>query len=167
MSKKIKPCGNCGSTDRYPAKGRIGRCRPCTLISMKDRAEKDKKGKATGYHTRREENMLNPEWRVKHLWSCARNRAKSKGREFSLEFEQVWSLWVKQEGKCSVSGLEFDLRYVDKGPNPRGPSLDRIDSEKGYTSDNIRLVTYHVNTALSSFGEEALISLCKNILENN
>lgn len=168
MSKKVKPCVQCGSTERYPARGRIGPCKPCALKKSKRRAAKDRQldEDSKGYHSKRLENMLNIEWRIRHLWSCAKNRAQKKDRVFDISFEQAWEVFKSQDGRCAVSGREFDLIYQEGGPNPNGPSFDRIDSSLGYTLDNVRFVTYHVNTALSSFGDEALISLCKDILEN-
>lgn len=36
------------------------------------------------------------------------------------------------------------------------PSIDRIDSNKGYVRGNIRIVCYIANLAMSQFGEGAL-----------
>jgi len=173
-SKKVKPCGKCGGAERYERHGRLGACKACSKVSQekyneanKDRLKGRHKKDLANYYKRRQENMANEEWRVNHLIGCAKNRAKKKGRDFDLTFEEVWGLWKKQGARCAISGRLFDLEYADSGPNPDGPSLDRIDSEKGYTLDNIRFVTYQVNTALSCFGEQSLIQLCKDIMENN
>lgn len=37
--------------------------------------------------------------------------------------------------------------------NPYSPSLDRIDTSRGYTKDNVRLVVYAVNIMLMDWGE--------------
>jgi hypothetical protein len=49
--------------------------------------------------------------------------------------------------------------------HPNAPTLDRIDSAKGYTKDNIRLITYQLNIAINQFGLEAFKALAKRVLE--
>jgi hypothetical protein len=43
-------------------------------------------------------------------------------------------------------------------------SLDRIDSSRGYTADNIQWVHKHVNLMKRSFNEEYFINTCKQIV---
>jgi len=49
---------------------------------------------------------------------------------------------------------------------PYGPSIDRIDSNKGYTKDNVRLVLVSVNIALNNFGEGVFETICRAYLSN-
>jgi hypothetical protein len=96
----------------------------------------------------------------------AKNRAYVKGREFSITTEDVIRLWESQEGKCCLTDVDFQLTQEPRKPHKDGPSLDRIDSTKGYTPSNIRLVTYQVNTALSSFGEDELVKMAVALINN-
>lgn len=111
-------------------------------------------------------NMLKPEWRVNKLLAGAKNRAKSKNLPFDLTLDYLMGLWDSCEGSCVISKRTFDLSSYGKKRqvNPNAPSIDRIIPEKGYIKGNVRLVTYHVNVALSEFGEEVLISLSKDIV---
>lgn len=79
----------------------------------------------------------------------ARNRAKQKGMEFDLTKE-----WVKARSeKCELSGLPFRPEYDGvHGRNPFAPSVDRIDSSKGYTQDNCRVILYCLNMGLGQWG---------------
>lgn len=158
MSKKVKPCVRCGSLERYSRGGVLGRCVACA-----------KKTSTTKYYyANRDQNMMDSNWRLTKLCQMAKARALKKGRDFSLTPHTLFRLWESQGGRCAISGIQFELAYSDNGgPNKHGPSLDRIDSSLGYTEDNVRLVTYHVNTALTSFGEEALINLAEQIVKQN
>ncbi len=48
--------------------------------------------------------------------------------------------------------------------NPDAPSIDRIDNAKGYTEDNVRLVTVHANVARNEFSDADLLSLARDII---
>lgn len=79
----------------------------------------------------------------------ARNRAKQKGLEFTLTKE-----WVKSRGSnCELSGLPFRPEYDGvHDRNPFAPSVDRIDSSKGYTPENSRLIFSCLNMGLGQWG---------------
>lgn len=111
-------------------------------------------------------NMFKSEWRLNKLCAMAKNRSKVKNLPFDLTKDYLISIWT---GKCELTGVEFDLSpYLKKGQvNPNAPSIDRITPHLGYVKGNIRLVSYHVNVALSEFGLENLIKLSKDILNFN
>lgn len=159
MSKKDKPCVRCGSVERYSRKGGVlGPCKAC--VSKVDTLKY--------YYEKRDENMMDYAWRLKKLCQMAKSRASKKEREFDITPEYLIELWAEQDGRCAISGIEIELQYSDNGgPHKHGPSLDRIDSSMGYTKGNVRIVTYHVNTALSNFGEEALMELAEQIVQQS
>lgn len=110
-------------------------------------------------------NMLSPDWRLKKLLAAAKNRAKDKNLPFNLTFEYLKTLYTLNEGRCAITKRILDFNSYGKygQVNPDAPSVDRIVPEKGYIEGNIRLVTYHVNVALSEFGLETLKQLAKDI----
>lgn len=159
MSTKVRPCRKCGGTERYENPKRIGACIPCHHKNNKS---------LDSYYKSRERNMMDFKWRLNKLCNMAKNRSSKKDRAFNITTDYLVELWEIQEARCAVSGIPFELQYaVDGGPHIHGPSLDRIDANKGYEIGNVRLVTYHVNTALSNFGEEALLELAKKIVAFN
>lgn len=118
-----------------------------------------------GKRDRYESSVLNSEWRLNRLVSMAKNRATTKRVAFNIDTEYVYSLWNKQDGKCAVSGLDLDLTMSDRySTNPQAPSIDRIIPALGYVRGNIRIVCYQVNIALSEYGEEQLMKMCKAIV---
>lgn len=88
--------------------------------------------------------------------SCKHNcLGRSKDLVFAITEEDILGLYYKQEGKCALSGeILTKIAFEDKGINKYNISIDRINSSKGYTKDNIQLVG-------------AIINIIKNDMEEN
>ena len=80
--------------------------------------------------------------------------------DVTIEF--AWELFLKQDRKCALSGLELTVgnnRYSDA-------SIDRVDSSKGYTEENIQWVHKHINFMKRTYSQEYFIKMCKLVAEN-
>lgn len=84
----------------------------------------------------------------KQMFLSARKR-----REYALSRDDERLLMDESEGRCALTGLAFDLEKGGWARRPYAPSLDRIDSSKGYTFDNCRIVCVAVNVAMNEWGE--------------
>lgn len=94
----------------------------------------------------------------------AKNRAKSKNMYFDLTKEFILDLWDKQKGKCALTGLDMTYdRYT--GRTYTNVSIDRIDTNKGYTKDNVQLVCMAANQSKSDLTDEQLYQVCKGIVD--
>lgn len=93
----------------------------------------------------------------------ARDRATKAGIPFNLTLEFLEELWIKQDGKCALSGLPmtFELKL---GRTPTNVSIDKKNRLLGYTQDNVQLVCMAANQAKSDMSEEELYNLCKSIV---
>jgi hypothetical protein len=73
-------------------------------------------------------------------------------REFDITVPFLVDLLERQDGKCALSGLPMltathrDERPDDARCNPNKLSIDRIDSSRGYTEDNVQLVRWRPNS---------------------
>lgn len=105
------------------------------------------------------------EGRAMAMVSNSKYHSPSRGLEHDIVYEDVLELFHKQEMKCALTKIDFDMNS-GKG-NPFSPSIDRIDSSRGYHKDNIRLVCYAVNIGLSNFGTDTYVYICKAVAENN
>lgn len=103
------------------------------------------------------------------------NRSKKANREVEITAENIYNLWIKQNRKCALSGLPIDFTNTNPGNINRKESkydlictasLDRIDSNKGYTIDNTQLVHKDVNMIKKEYDQNYFLSLCKLITEN-
>lgn len=89
----------------------------------------------------RQIEKLNRDWKIdaaKLLYKNIKSRCKRTGKEFSIELEDI----IIPE-KCPVFG--FDLRREDKKTWMYAPSVDRIDSSKGYIKGNVTVVSRRAN----------------------
>lgn len=103
------------------------------------------------------------------------SRSKKSNREVEIDAKDVYDLWIKQNKKCALSGLPIDFINTNKG-TPDKPwskydlictaSLDRIDSNKGYTPDNIQLLHKDVNMIKKEYDQNYFLTLCRLITEN-
>jgi len=107
--------------------------------------------------------------RVLHrLFGSAKRRAdklrlKRPTLRFDLKLHHIESLWGAQHGRCAVSGLSFSMAPFDFAlvKRPYGPSLDRIDAQKGYVRGNVRLVCTAVNFGLGQWGDEVFLPIAE------
>lgn len=101
---------------------------------------------------------------VKH----AKARAKANSLDFEIDKKHVEWLYEFQGKKCILTRIPFQMEQLsEKKRRPFGPSLDRIDCNKGYTKENTRLVCSIVNIALSDFGDVAFDKMCREYMRNN
>lgn len=107
----------------------------------------------------------------KQYWSSVIRCAKKRNMPINITIEYAWNLFVKQDGKCALSGVEIVL---DRGLSQTGKkrskditvkkiqtaSLDRIDSSLGYVEGNVQWTHWFINRMKSSLNENQFIELC-------
>jgi hypothetical protein len=101
--------------------------------------------------------------RLRYVIQLGKKRAREKQIEWNIELPFLLQLWEKQQSKCAYSGVPFT--YEDN--HPHTVSLDRIDSQKGYTEDNVQFVCTIVNYIKQRFTEEQFFSFCSLITQQN
>lgn len=106
-----------------------------------------------------------PEQKLAILLRGAKKRAKLKGRDFDITQDFLMNLWNNQDGKCILTNIKFDL--YTSNTKCYSPSLDRIDSSKGYTKDNVRLIIHAMNMGLSNWGTDIFDKICINYYNIN
>lgn len=79
-----------------------------------------------------------------------KKRSRQKGLSFNISIE-----WVRsrlEDGCCEITKIPFDLKAEKR--SPYSPSVDRIDSNKGYTEENCRLILWSLNASFGNWGED-------------
>ena len=148
-------CGETNSNNFYNK--RRGRCKKCILTGAKDKysnlSESEKKCYIKKQNKWQDDNFL------KYRLLSAKSRAKSKNIEFDLDIEFLENIIKKQENKCYYSGIELQFKRL----GPYTASIDRLNSSKGYTKDNITFVIGAVNTMKNDLSEEEFFKIIKSV----
>jgi hypothetical protein len=153
------------TTSTTAKEGRHPVCKECTAArqgawyhEVKDTLEykqKQKKQHARSYA----KSKMN--WHV-NLFRTAKDRHPARGLSFSLpDPEYLLTLWEQQGGKCYWFGVPM-LPTVEKY-HPARPSLDRIDSSKGYEVGNVVLSCLAANRGKSDTDPEVWRQFCDKI----
>lgn len=93
-------------------------------------------------------------------WYSLISGAKSRKLDVFINKEDVWCKFEKQMFLCALSKLPISFK-------DNTASVDRIDSGKHYTPDNIQIIHKDINRMKNNFNQEYFIEMCKLIAENN
>lgn len=100
-------------------------------------------------------------WYDKVVRSASGVKGNRRTKELSITIEEAWNLFQKQGGKCALSGIP--LYFPEKSKGDYTASLDRIDSTKEYSIENVQWVHKHINIMKNKFPNQYFINMCKNI----
>jgi hypothetical protein len=97
------------------------------------------------------------------LWKNIKHGAALRSLTVDVALEFLWNLYLSQQRKCALSGvsINFGSRWGEGSA-----SLDRRDSMKGYTKDNVQWVHKDVNYMKQDLNEAHFIHLCSLIASN-
>lgn len=97
------------------------------------------------------------------LLGSAKSRANRKNIEITITKD--WVLQKLNLGVCELSGIDFDMAPNGRtNRNPKSPSIDRINSNLGYTPENCRLVLLSINDALNQYGLDHFLTVAKAVI---
>ena len=111
----------------------------------------------------------------KSYYNSFKTSREKKGLIFdsNITMEYLWNLFLEQNKKCALSGLELILNprwsQQNKGrmENVQTASLDRIDSTKSYNVGNVQWVHKDINFMKGSLPENKFIEYCNLIVKND
>lgn len=92
---------------------------------------------------------------IKKALLAAKQRARKYNRELNITFDDALKIYNSQNGKCAISGETLTTMIGDgKGTKTHSNmSLDRIDSSKGYSIDNVQWVAIWIQIAKSDWNQ--------------
>jgi len=109
-------------------------------------------------------------------YNSFKNKRIRKGIHFSEDItpEFLWDLFLKQQSKCAISGVDikFNKKWSHQHESSskielQTASLDRIDSQLGYTINNVQWVHKDINYMKGSMSQDTFLIYCRNIVEYN
>ena len=98
--------------------------------------------------TQCEKDRFNKRYRVNPIPQLIygfRNRAKKQNVPFDLTIEDMKDLIKNAADVCPALGVKMEIAKLFANDNNYSPSFDRIDPKKGYTKNNIVIVSTRAN----------------------
>ncbi len=92
-----------------------------------------------------------------------RTKKRSKKLEIEITIEDVWNLYENQNGKCALSKLDMNLGRREKTTFLHDISIDRIDSNLGYTLNNVCLLHKDINVMKQDYSLDYFLELCEKV----
>lgn len=88
---------------------------------------------------------------------------RGRGMECTITVTDLVDIFRAQGGKCALSGRP--MQFPNGAQQADAVSVDRLDPNKGYTRDNIRLVTFQANCARGAWSDDQLLDFCNSVIE--
>lgn len=102
------------------------------------------------------------------FWALIKRSAKVRNIEFDITIEEAWNVFTKQCGKCALTGISLSFRESSRheSKDHATASLDRIDSDKDYTIDNVQWVHKDINKMKYDFDQDYFIKMAIMIADH-
>jgi len=107
-------------------------------------------------------------WYIIHRAASRRKSRLGIEKKLDIDIQFIWDLFLRQERKCALSGLHltFPKNNNKEELKKSTASLDRIDSSKGYTKDNVQWVHKDINRMKNVYSQEHFIEMCRRVSNN-
>jgi hypothetical protein len=98
-------------------------------------------------------------------WSQIKRNAKKRNIEFNLTIEEAYEVYLEQNKKCKLTGLDISFLISENSNNLA--SLDRINSKLPYEKTNIQWVCKKINYMKHCMTQEEFIYFCSLVVKNH
>ena len=97
-------------------------------------------------------------------WSSVKNKAHRKSRtlQFTITIDEAWQKFESQKRLCALTGI-----FLEMSCGKRTASLDRIDSNLGYVTDNVQWVHKDINQMKWTLSQDRFIELCECVVRHH
>lgn len=99
------------------------------------------------------------------VYSNIKTKAEVRNILFELSHQDIYDLYVLQDRKCALSGVELNICSYHDRENFTA-SLDRIDSKIGYVKGNVQWVHKWINFMKQDFTQEEFLEFCHLISDH-
>jgi hypothetical protein len=112
-------------------------------------------------------SQRSPEEITDTIWGGIKRSAASRNISFDIEKEEAYDLFLEQQRKCALTGLDIGFAETMREHNigKTTASLDRKDSSLGYVLDNVQWVHKEINLMKHCRDEVHFKKLCKLVAE--
>ena len=95
------------------------------------------------------------------FWRNAQKSAEKRNHEFSITLQDIVQAWHDQKQTCAYTGRVMTLEAKQLNT----VSIERIDSNIGYTRENTILVCQAINRMKSDFAYGDFYDLCRDVVQ--
>jgi hypothetical protein len=106
---------------------------------------------------------LDNERGLRQQFRTIKTGAEKRNLDFYLTFEDYKRLLAESNMRCALSGAPLS----DLQNHPHKASIDRKNSNKGYTLDNVQVVSKTVNIMKQALSDLEFIRLCAAVATHN
>lgn len=100
------------------------------------------------------------------LFTMCKRSAIKRNIEFNITIEMMWNTFIRQGGRCNLTGLPLSLWYSNADNGIATASLDRINNKLGYVIDNIQWVHKRINKMKYILDQDDFINICHKITDH-
>jgi|TARA_B110000259_G_C13940318_1_gene372501 hypothetical protein len=105
--------------------------------------------------------------RINKLYHSSKTNSIKKTLQFNITTDYLETLYIGCQGRCPFTGIKLDpVSGTIAERNPKGISIDRIDSSQGYVKGNVRLVSTWYNNAKAAGTDEFIVEMSKRLVNN-
>ena len=96
--------------------------------------------------------------------SASAGLRRKRGLDCAIDIDSAWldSRIAEIGYRCELSGVKFNM---DDSRSPAHPSIDRIDSNLGYTKDNCQIVCCSINYAKIDLTQAEFVAFLAKLRE--
>lgn len=159
IEEGTKDCNNCGNTknvsefgtDKQNSDGLQTYCKTCRIYLTNISTSK-----FPGF--------------ISYVYNNLKKNAKKRKIRVDISEKDIINKYEEQKGLCAYTKIVMTHDRIPKPGqrlcDPKNISVDRIDSKKSYTKDNIQLVCSAINTIKYDSTEERFIDYCLTMSNN-
>ncbi len=108
-----------------------------------------------------------PKSYIRNLIVQLRYSRKKQGHKWDIGKKEIYQLYLNQEGKCALSGVEMTHVRTHAEIGETNISIDRIDPEGQYVISNIQLVCKRVNYMKHNKDQKTFLNWVSLIYNNS
>lgn len=99
---------------------------------------------------------------LRRTHASIQKRSRLRGWSSCLTVEELSKILLMSGGTCALTGIKMIMDAPKR--HPFSISIDRVNSELGYSYGNVRLVCLAVNLGMSHWGEDALMQIARALV---
>lgn len=99
------------------------------------------------------------------VFNKIRQKAIDRNIDFNITIQQLYDTFISQDKLCAIS--KVPIKFKTNHKDEQTASLDRIDSKKSYTIDNIQWVHKIINQMKWTLTPNEFIEWCKIVTNHN